>query len=104
MTLNGLGILHRLEKRIAAAFEANKEALGIYRELAKTSPAIYSSDVALTLNNLGNLHRDDNCKEEALKAYKEARDIYERNMPHTAAILDRRIGDILKENIKTIRM
>ncbi len=48
------------------------EALNLYRNLAKTNPAVYEPNVATTLNNLANLYGAQNKMKEAQEAYDEA--------------------------------
>jgi hypothetical protein len=43
------------ERRFAAAVAADKEAVGIRRELAAQNPAAYRPDLARTLTNLASL-------------------------------------------------
>lgn len=45
MTLNNLGVLHSDENRMADARKAYEEALKIYQQFAKKSPARYERDV-----------------------------------------------------------
>ena len=53
-----------------------RQALEIYRALAKTNPQAYSSDVSMTLNNLAILYYKVNRIKEAEEAYLEALEIY----------------------------
>ena len=55
-----------------AAEEEYQEALGIRRELAKTTPEAHLPDVAMTLNNMATLHSDTHDFEAAEKEYQEA--------------------------------
>ncbi len=75
-TLNNLGILHREQQRPAAAQQAYEEALGVYRELARTNPAAYRPGVAMTLNNLGILRREQQRPAAAQQAFEEALGVY----------------------------
>ena len=59
------------------ARQAYEEALTIHRELAKTKPETYLTNVAITLNDLGILHADQNRMDEARQAFEEALQIYE---------------------------
>ena len=74
--LNNLGLLYNDTTRLTEAEQALAEALGIYRELAKTNPTAYLPDVAMTLNNLGNLYSDTTRLTAAEQAYAEALGIY----------------------------
>ena len=58
MTLSNLGHLYRATHRFVDAKSADKEAVGIVRELAAQNPAAYRPDLAETLNNLASLYRD----------------------------------------------
>jgi tetratricopeptide (TPR) repeat protein len=75
-TLNNLGNLQRDQNGYSVAQESYKEALTIWRELARVNPQTYLSDVATTLNNLGNLQRDQNEYSAAQSSYEEALTIY----------------------------
>jgi len=55
-----------------------REALGIYRRLAKQQPQVYEPYLAGTLNNLGNVLSDLRRLEEAEGAYREALEIRRR--------------------------
>ena len=71
-TLNNLGVLHDDLNRHKEAEEEYKEALEIFRELAKDNPNAYMGKVADTVENLGILHNNLNCHKEAEEEYKEA--------------------------------
>ena len=72
MTLSNLGHLYRDTHRFGDAESADKEAVGIVRELAAQNPAAYRPDLALTLNSLGALYDDTHRFAEAEAAYREA--------------------------------
>ena len=55
-TLNNLANLHSELKLYDEAEKEYKEALAVYRELAKKSPEKYEPDVAKTLTSLAFLH------------------------------------------------
>lgn len=77
-TLNNLGLLQSDQKEYSEAELSYKEALILYRKLARVHPQTYLPDVAMTLNNLGLLQKAQNdysaaqlsC-EEALTLYRE---------------------------------
>ena len=75
-TLNNLANLHSVTHDFEAAEKEYQEALGIRRELAKTTPEAYLPNVAMTLNNLANLHRNTHDFEAAETEYQEALAIY----------------------------
>ena len=75
-TLNNLAILHRNLNRPVEAEAEYREALEIYRALAKEIPGAYLGYVAGTLNNLAILHRNLNRPVEAEAEYREALEIY----------------------------
>jgi len=56
--------------------EVYKEALYIYKSLAKSNPKAYNSEVATTLNNLASLYYANNQMEKSEEVYKEALYIY----------------------------
>ena len=76
MTLNNLGGVQSELMEREAAREAFKEALRIYRGLAKQHPVAFEPGVAMTLNNLGNLQRDLGEREAALDSFEKALEIY----------------------------
>ena len=71
-TLNNLANLHRNTHDFEAAEKEYQEALGIRRELAKTTPEAYLPYVAGTLNNLAVLHRNTHDFKSAEEEYQEA--------------------------------
>ena len=71
-TLNNLANLHSDTHYFKAAEDEYREALGIRRELAKTTPEAYLPDVATTLNNLAILHSDTHDFKAAEDEYREA--------------------------------
>ena len=82
-TLNNLANLHRDTHDFRAAEKEYQEALGIRRELAKTTPEAYLPDVAMTLNNLAILHCYTHDFKAAEEEYQEALAIY-RELAKTA--------------------
>lgn len=68
---NGLSDLGRREE----ALVASKEAVEIYKTLAKTNSAVFNPDLAKSLNNLSNRLSDLGRREEALVAIEEAVEI-----------------------------
>jgi tetratricopeptide (TPR) repeat protein len=68
-----------VKPRLEQTEEAYREALGIYRRLAKARPEVYQPDVAMTLTNLANVLWKLNRLEETEEAYREALDIF-RNL------------------------
>ncbi|MDO8264027.1 MAG: tetratricopeptide repeat protein, partial [Gallionella sp.] len=95
-TLNNLGILRRVEKRMNEARQAYEEALKIRRELADKNPNVYLPDVAATLNNLGLLNLVEKRMTEARQTIEEAlkirRELADKNpnvyLPDVAATLN----------------
>ena len=77
-TLNNLATLHSDTHDFEAAEKEYQEALGIRRELAKTTPEAYLPYVATTLNNLATLHSDIHDFKAAEKEYQEALAIYRK--------------------------
>ena len=75
-TLNNLANLHSDTHYFKAAEDEYREALGIRRELAKTTPEAYLPDVAMTLNNLAVLHYYTHDFKAAEEEYREALAIY----------------------------
>lgn len=71
-TLNNLGLLRSDQNDFKNALRSYKEALDIYRELARESPQTYLPYVATTLNNLGNLQSLQNDFEDASQSYQAA--------------------------------
>ena len=71
-TLNNLAAPHFKLTRYDEAEKEYKEALEIYRELAKSNRDEHIADVAMTLNNLGNLHKILTRYDEAEEEYKES--------------------------------
>ena len=71
-TLNNLALLHSDTHDFKVAEKEYQEALGIRRELAKTTPEAYLPDVAGTLNNLALLHSGTHNFKVAKKEYREA--------------------------------
>lgn len=71
-TLNNLAAPHFKLTRYEEAEKEYKEALEIYRELAKSNHDEHIADVAMTLNNLGNLHKKLSRYAEAEEEYKES--------------------------------
>ncbi|MFN3422527.1 MAG: tetratricopeptide repeat protein, partial [Armatimonadota bacterium] len=74
MAGNGYGRAHRFEE----AEEAFREAIEIYRRLAKAEPQVYEPYLAMTLNNLGYVLYNLRRFEEAEEAYREALEIRRR--------------------------
>ncbi|MCP4214819.1 MAG: tetratricopeptide repeat protein, partial [bacterium] len=75
--LNGMGNQNYKLNNFKAALENYSEALSLYRDLSKSNPAAYKSDVAMSLNNLGLLYKATNRLSDALAAYSEALSIKE---------------------------
>ena len=78
MTLNNLANLHRNTHDFKAAEEEYHEALGIRRELAKTTPEAYLPDVAMTLYNMAILFARQEQYGDAEKAAEESLAIYQQ--------------------------
>ena len=60
----------------AAALEAAREAVELYRGLAEASPAAYTPDLAASLNNLASFLSEVGERNEALVAAREAVELY----------------------------
>ena len=75
-TLNDLGILYIITRRLVDAEKAFSEALTIRRDLAAQNPVAYRPSVARTLTNLGKLYIITDGLADADKAYSEALTIY----------------------------
>ena len=58
------------------ALEAAREAVEIYRELARQRPDAFRPDLAMSLNNVANRLSDLGQREQALEAAREAVEIY----------------------------
>ena len=76
MTCNNLGALYYNTKRYKEVEEMYKEALGIYRELAKENRSAHIGNVADTCNNLGALYYNTKRYKEVEEMCKEALKIY----------------------------
>ena len=97
-------------RRFEEAEKAYREALGIYRRLAKEKPQVYEPDVAMTLNNLGVVLKNLRRLEEAEGAYREAEKIYRRHdVPDQRAMLLSNLGRLQmgqerwEEAVETLR-
>lgn len=71
-TLNNLGVLHAAQERYSESETEYNEASKIYRQLAKTDPDAFSSDVGDTLYNLGRLYVKTINYDKAIECWKEA--------------------------------
>ncbi|MBM4328263.1 MAG: tetratricopeptide repeat protein [Deltaproteobacteria bacterium] len=75
--LNNLGNMLSDLGRREEALKAAKEAVEIYRDLAKARPDAFLPDLAMSLNNLGGRLSNLGRREEALEAAQEATEIYQ---------------------------
>ena len=73
-----LKLANRLSEvgRSGEALEVAQEAVDLYRELAQTSPAAYTPNLAGALNNLANVLSEVGRSGEALEVAQEAVDLY----------------------------
>jgi tetratricopeptide (TPR) repeat protein len=62
--------------RYQESLAANKEAVALYRALARDNPAVHQPDLALAVGNLGIVLDHVGRHQEALGATTEATDIY----------------------------
>ena len=63
-------------RTLLGALEASREAVGYYRELARSRSESLVSGLATSLNNFGNRLSDLGSHEDALKATREALQLY----------------------------
>ncbi len=82
-TLNNLAAFHSAKNEFTQALSNYKEALQIYRNLAKDNPQTYLPNVARTLNNLTVLQQATNEFTQASDNYQEALQIYRELAQHT---------------------
>ena len=89
---NNLGLLLSDANRLKEAERYYRDALEIWRRLAKANPAAFEPDLAMTCNNLGILLSDTNRTEEAERYYRDALEIWRPPMSIWAICCIKRTG------------